>query len=316
MAIEKYCSIGGAVIINIGGFVLQKQIIVFMLALALVFTTSLSAMAAEKEITVYLDGQQISLTKAPIIKNDNILVPFRDIFEAIGLEVAWDRNTNIVTGTKEEKTIHLLVGAKTALVDGRTTTLNVAPMIVGDATMVPLRFVAETTGLKLEWDNDERRVLITSEDDIITATATVLAQVSAITPDEALAIYDAVLIRFVEDFEDILPRMEQVLAEMETVNTDQELALWRESFAAFKNDMKDITEELAAIARFAPPEHKAAHAKLAEAFRATSDAFEYFDQAITACLVEDFDTMDSALDNALASSELAERLFFEFETMP
>ena len=113
-------------------------------------------------VIVYLDGKQIPMATAPIVDNGRTMVPFRGIFEALGLKVDWDANTKTVTGTKEGKTIQLMIGDKTAVVDGQNQTLDAVPMISNGATLVPLRFVAEASGLEVKWDGAERQVLITT----------------------------------------------------------------------------------------------------------------------------------------------------------
>jgi hypothetical protein len=44
------------------------------------------------------------------------------------------------------------VGAKAALVNGQSISLQTAPVIKNNATLVPLRFVAETFGITPAWD--------------------------------------------------------------------------------------------------------------------------------------------------------------------
>ena len=49
------------------------------------------------------------------------------------------------------------------VVDGREIACDVAPQIVDGRVMVPVRFVAEALGCKVEWDADSRTVKITSQ---------------------------------------------------------------------------------------------------------------------------------------------------------
>ena len=139
---------------------LQKKFFILLLALVFVCAVPFVSLAAEKAITVVLDGKQVSLTADPVIEDGRTLVPFRSIFEAIGLTVGWDADTKTVTGTKDGKSIKLVIGNKTAVVDGENKTLDVAPAIKDGATLVPLRFVAEASGLNVQWDSVARQVYI------------------------------------------------------------------------------------------------------------------------------------------------------------
>ena len=41
--------------------------------------------------------------------------------------------------------------------------MDTAPFIMEDRTLLPIRYVAEELGARVEWDNDERKVTITLE---------------------------------------------------------------------------------------------------------------------------------------------------------
>jgi len=52
--------------------------------------------------------------------------------------------------------IRLAIGSLTYMVGGVTKRLDAAPAIMNDRTMVPLRFVAEALGAKVDWNEDTR----------------------------------------------------------------------------------------------------------------------------------------------------------------
>ena len=59
--------------------------------------------------------------------------------------------------------IILTIGQKEATIDGKTVSNDVAPKIVNDRTMLPIRFIAERLGAKVDWINESRTVKITAE---------------------------------------------------------------------------------------------------------------------------------------------------------
>ncbi len=119
-----------------------------------------AAQAAQAPIRVYLDGSRLGTTIDPVEQNGTTLVPFRSIFEALGLTVDWQAKTQTVTGQREGLTIKLTLGEAKATVNGEEKTLSVAPKTIRDNTMVPLRFVAEAASCKVDWDGQRRRVII------------------------------------------------------------------------------------------------------------------------------------------------------------
>ncbi|HOB81739.1 MAG TPA: copper amine oxidase N-terminal domain-containing protein [Peptococcaceae bacterium] len=54
--------------------------------------------------------------------------------------------------------IEIVIGQKTALVNGQKKTLDVAPLIINSRTMVPVRFVGEALGASFAWDEATRQV--------------------------------------------------------------------------------------------------------------------------------------------------------------
>jgi len=55
------------------------------------------------------------------------------------------------------------VGSKEAFVYSKAITLDVAPKVVNGSTLIPLRFAAENSRSKVEWDASKRQVNITTQ---------------------------------------------------------------------------------------------------------------------------------------------------------
>ena len=66
----------------------MKKIISMLLVVASLLTVS--AVAADNEPSVFLNGEQMTFDVNPFIENDRTLVPMRAIFEAVGATVQWD----------------------------------------------------------------------------------------------------------------------------------------------------------------------------------------------------------------------------------
>ncbi len=137
--------------------------ILIMLMLSMIFSTS--SLAATKNIEVIVDGVELYTDVPPKIINDRTLVPMRAIFEAIGAKVEWKDSTKTVIGTKGNDKIVLQIGSKKATVNGETYTLDSPAVIVNNRTLVPIRFIAESLGAEVYWDNINRRVIISTYED-------------------------------------------------------------------------------------------------------------------------------------------------------
>lgn len=116
-----------------------------------------------KRMSVIIDGKKVSFTQPPVNDNGTTLVQFRPLFEQLGLKVGWNAETTTVTGEKEGLNIELPIGAGYARVNGVDKALEKAPVIMNGYTYVPARFVAETLGYTVDYDEEENRVIILTE---------------------------------------------------------------------------------------------------------------------------------------------------------
>ncbi|HYF80209.1 MAG TPA: stalk domain-containing protein [Symbiobacteriaceae bacterium] len=114
------------------------------------------------EVTIRVDERKLNLAVPARVINGRTLAHVRAVAEALGAAVEWEGTTQKVTIRKETTTIEMTIGSTAAYVNGQPTTLDVAPSLVDSRTQVPVRFIAETLGAAVGWDQESRTVLITS----------------------------------------------------------------------------------------------------------------------------------------------------------
>lgn len=114
-------------------------------------------------ISVELNGQRLEFDQSPIIVEGSTLVPFRKIFEAIGANVEWVESTSTAVARKGQTTLQLTIGNLEAFVDNETVNLESAPIIRNGNTLVPLRFISESLGAQVFWEDESKTVKITTE---------------------------------------------------------------------------------------------------------------------------------------------------------
>ena len=121
-------------------------------------------------ISVVLNGETIDFTDEngnkvnPQLINNRTMVPLRKIFEVLGATIEWDGTTETVTATTEEKIIKLQINNNVAtVITGDAVEeilLDSAPVVIDGRTLVPVRFISETLGLKVGWENETQTVVI------------------------------------------------------------------------------------------------------------------------------------------------------------
>ena len=108
----------------------------------------------------YVDSVEKEFDTIPYIKNSRTYIPVRFVTESLGASVEWNGNTQEVTIRSEEAIIVLKIGSNVIKIDGNDFKMDVAPEIVNDRTMLPIRFVAEYLNCEVDWDDSTKTVII------------------------------------------------------------------------------------------------------------------------------------------------------------
>ncbi len=111
--------------------------------------------------SAYVNGIRKDLDVPPFIENGRTLVPFRFIGEALGASVNWIAEEKKAIYELNEVKVEIIIGNKTAYVNGKPVTLEVPPKISNGRTFVPLRFVSEALGASVIWEAETKRIIIT-----------------------------------------------------------------------------------------------------------------------------------------------------------
>lgn len=155
-----------------------KTFLVVLLTLILASITAFASPVRGTINDVYVDGKRVNFPdQQPFIdENNRTLVPIRFIAEELGADVGWEPDTRTVTIEDKNVFIELAIGenrAKTVQLTGANKgkeewkRFDTKAIIVGDRTMVPLRFISETLGCNVEWDGNKREVHITRKEEVV-----------------------------------------------------------------------------------------------------------------------------------------------------
>ena len=116
--------------------------------------------------TFTLDGKPQQMDVAPFIDTvyNRAMLPLRTIAEELGMTVSWTESSRTIVIERDGATVSLSVD--TPLPDGMGML-----QIVNDRTMVPIRYIAETLKVPVEWDDINNATVITAPHDTIITTA-------------------------------------------------------------------------------------------------------------------------------------------------
>lgn len=111
--------------------------------------------------TAHVDDQKITLDSPPAIVGGRTLVPLRPIIEGLGGTIAWTAGTRSVQVELGGTTLALQIGNRTAVVNGKSATMDVPASIIKGRTMLPIRFISEHLGAQVQWNQATKTVTIT-----------------------------------------------------------------------------------------------------------------------------------------------------------
>lgn len=172
---------------------MKKIFFLVLLMILIVPTYALNSVKIDKkdvkvlDANVLVNGSPIQSDFTPYVTKGRTFVPVRELTEGLGAEVNWDGENMTVEIKFGEKSILLKINSDVTYVDGKKKiveedqvpklALYSAPR-VETKTMIPLRFVSETLGYNVSWDEKTSTVLIATGENIsseVVKTATIIS---------------------------------------------------------------------------------------------------------------------------------------------
>jgi len=129
--------------------------------------TSLSHPAALR-----VDGRRMVSDVPPVTTAKGAYVPLRVIAETLGASTNYDPKSGAIELIRNDDTMRLHVGDRTATLNGKKLTLRSAPFSVRGRTMVPLQVIAKALGAHVRYDTAHAQIdVLTSAGDDTSAGA-------------------------------------------------------------------------------------------------------------------------------------------------
>jgi D-alanyl-D-alanine carboxypeptidase/uncharacterized protein YgiM (DUF1202 family) len=138
---------------------IRKRLTSLLLTLSLLTAAVPASHAETASLRLYLNGRELYMPQAPILKENRVLVPMRAYLESLGAEVSW-QPPDTVSATLQNHSVQMKIGSTTAVVDGKELALDVPAQLINDRTYLPLRFLSEGLGAKVGYDGQTGSVTV------------------------------------------------------------------------------------------------------------------------------------------------------------
>lgn len=143
---------------------IMKRKLKVSLALLLMLLFLPTITRAQEGLKLWVNGAYVNSDVESFIENGRTLVPVRVISETLGFKVDWnqaDQEVLIKTSEAEDaKILSLKINDTKATLGDKVFDLDVAPKISQSRTFVPLRFISEAFGLKVDWDEENKTAIV------------------------------------------------------------------------------------------------------------------------------------------------------------
>lgn len=117
----------------------------------------------EQPIGVHLDGTNVNFKRqSPVIQEGRTLIPVRGVCEQAGFEVFWFKENQQVQILNQGTEVVLQINNLNFTRNGENQTLDVPTQIIGGRTLIPIRAVAESLQMEVEWVASEGLVALTT----------------------------------------------------------------------------------------------------------------------------------------------------------
>jgi len=150
-----------------------KRILVILTILALMVNIAYASDPVKMRMQVGNDNYIVVtdddiITKTfdttPIMVNDATFVPIRGIFEHFGATVNWISETEKIEVEMHNSVIVLQKDSNEVLVDNQAHQLNQSVTLVNNRAMIPLRFISETLGFNVKWEETDKSIIVSNKD--------------------------------------------------------------------------------------------------------------------------------------------------------
>lgn len=111
-------------------------------------------------VKVKVDGRKASSAPVSLVVNNRTMIPMMSISQTLDASVSWDQHRSVITVVKGRDKISLQIGNPSVRVNDREVAMDAPPILKEGEILVPLRFISEALGARVEWKADTRTVEI------------------------------------------------------------------------------------------------------------------------------------------------------------
>lgn len=134
---------------------LMKRILMLFTVFFIAFLGNQEVMAFEMAmpIDIVINNEFMETDVEPVLINDRTYLPLRAVCNAFGItDISWNSEERKAVVVDGQTVLEFTIDSNAYVIDGVPVEKERPPLIVGDRTMVPVRFFSELFGVQVDWD--------------------------------------------------------------------------------------------------------------------------------------------------------------------
>jgi N-acetylmuramoyl-L-alanine amidase len=121
-----------------------------------------AAKAVAPTPSLILDGKVLKSTVPPVLMEASVMIPVRIVTENLGYKVNYDNKMKQVTISNGIKQLVMTLDKPTAYLDNQPLKMVMPPTLHSSMTLIPLRFLGDSLGIQVFWDNTSKSAFLYS----------------------------------------------------------------------------------------------------------------------------------------------------------
>ena len=150
----------------------MKKILIIVFTVCLIACNLFSSYAQDQSliteddlVKVLIDGKYIKFVHKPIIVDYATLFPLYETLKALGVQndeshIIWNSADKSITVKKNDLVITFYIGSTKAMINGKESSISNAPVQYKSQIYIPIRFIAESFGKEVIWDESISTMVI------------------------------------------------------------------------------------------------------------------------------------------------------------
>ncbi|QJD82479.1 N-acetylmuramoyl-L-alanine amidase family protein [Cohnella herbarum] len=144
---------------------MKKWLVLLFVVTGMLFLSAGIVSAAKAETLtpkLILDGKALQPQVPPIVVGQTVMIPVRIATSNLGYKVDYDNKKKQVTVSNGSKQLVMTLDQKTAYLDNKPQEMVKPPLLVSQNILIPLRFLGDSLGVQVFWDNQIKSAFLYS----------------------------------------------------------------------------------------------------------------------------------------------------------